>query len=112
MSNYEKVQHKFVHHTSHQKPIKHDQTCGFVNDSTRDRFRTTVGFDKDVYAPKVFLERKMSDALEDRNNSVSCGGWIYINSRFLKTHFGLHNTLMTLSSLEIRNFWALCISYR
>ena len=22
----------------------------------------------------------------------------------LKTHFGLHNTLMTLSSLEIRNF--------
>ena len=24
--------------------------------------------------------------------------------RSLKTHFGLHNTLMTLSSLEIRNF--------
>ena len=30
----------------------------------------------------------------------------------LKTHFGLHNTLMTLSSLEIRNFGALRISYR
>ena len=30
----------------------------------------------------------------------------------LKTHFGLHNTLMTLSSLEIRNVWAYCISYR
>ena len=30
----------------------------------------------------------------------------------LKTHFGLHNTLMTLSSLEIRNCGALRISYR
>ena len=39
---------------------------------------------------------------------------IYINFRspFLKTHFGLHNTLMTLSSLEIRICGALCISYR
>ena len=33
-------------------------------------------------------------------------------SNLLKTHFGLHNTLMTLSSLEIRNFGALRISYR
>ena len=28
-------------------------------------------------------------------------------SHLLKTHFGLHNPLMTLSSLEIRNSWCL-----
>ena len=33
-------------------------------------------------------------------------------STLLKTHFGLHNTLMTLSSLEIRTFGVLRISYR
>ena len=43
--------------------------------------------------------------------------WKYVQSKSLiystlKTHFGLHNTLMTLSSLEIRNFGALHISYR
>ena len=30
----------------------------------------------------------------------------------LKTHFGLHNTLITQSGLKIRNFGALRISYR
>ena len=40
--------------------------------------------------------------------------YIYVKKKLksLKTHFGLHNTLMTLSSLEIRNFGALHISYR
>ena len=32
--------------------------------------------------------------------------FISIREDILKTHFGLHNTLMTLSSLEIRNFGA------
>ena len=31
----------------------------------------------------------------------------YVVPNVLKTHFGLHNTLMTLSSLKIRNCGAL-----
>ena len=57
--------------------------------------------------------RKTGMGREVRNESIACRPCsLNFVDKLLKTHFGLHNTLMTLSSLEIRNFGALCISYR
>ena len=61
-------------------------------------------FDQPTYVLSKIMLQQFDDFQSEIQGSFTC--------LHLKTHFGLHNTLMTLSSLEIRNFGALCISYR
>ena len=53
-----------------------------MNGSIDEWFRTTVGVGKDVFCHPPFLERIMSDALEEHNGKVSIGGRNITNLRF------------------------------
>ena len=65
----------------------------FCNSSIGDWFRTTVGVRQGcLFLPilfNVFLERVMTDALEDHEGTVSIGGRTIINLRFADDIDGL-----------------------
>ena len=53
-----------------------------MNGSIGEWFRTTVGVRQGCLLSPIFLERFMSDALEEHDGKVSIGGRIITNLRF------------------------------
>ena len=87
MGNHDEVQHQHQSYPSHQKKLYDKATSAvFFNSSVGDWFRTTVGVRQGcLLSPalfNIFLERIMTDALEDREGTVSIGGRAITNLRF------------------------------
>ncbi|GFO47197.1 endonuclease-reverse transcriptase [Plakobranchus ocellatus] len=75
----------------------------FYNNNIRDWFRTTVGVRQGcLFSPtlfNIFLERIMTDALEDRCGTVNIGGRPITNLRFADDTDGLAGNECELASL-------------
>ena len=73
------------------------------NSSIRDWFRTTVGVRQGcVLSPtlfNIFLERIMTDILEDHDDTVSIGGRTITNLRFANVIYGLAGEEEELANL-------------
>ena len=76
------------------------------NDSTGDRFRTTVGVRQGCLLSltlfNIFLERIMPDAFEDHKSTVSSGGRTISNLRFADDINGLAGSELELANLVER----------
>ena len=85
VGNHEEVQHQRQPYPSHQKPLWQGTSAVFFNSSLRDWFRTTVAVRQEcLLSPtlfNIFLERIMTDALEDHEDTVSTGGRTITNLR-------------------------------
>ena len=85
MGNHEEVQHQHQPYPSHQKPLKAASAVPF-NSSTGDWFLTTVGVQQGrLLSPtlfNIFLERIVTDALDDHEGTVGIGGRTITNLRF------------------------------
>ena len=77
----------------------------FFNSSVGDWFRTTVGVRQGcLLSPtlfNIFLERIMTDALEDHEGSVSIGGRTITNLRFADDIDGLAGEKEQLANLSV-----------
>ena len=86
MGNHEEVQHQRQPYPSHQNLYDKDTSAVFFNRSIGDWFRTTVGVRQGcLLSPtlfNIFLERIMTDALEDHEGTVSIGARTIFNLRF------------------------------
>ena len=75
----------------------------YLNNSIGDWFRTTVGVRQGcLLSPtlfNIFLERIMTEALEDHKGSVSIGGRTITNLRFADDSDGLAGSEEELASL-------------
>ena len=93
VDNHEEVQHQHKPYPSHQKLYNKATSAVLFNGSIKDWFRTTVGVRKGcLLSPtlfNIFLERIISDALEDHEGTVSIGGRTITNLRFADDIVGL-----------------------
>ena len=86
MGNHEEVQHQRQPYPSHQNLYDKDTSAVFFNSSIGNWFRTTVGVRQGcLLSPtlcNIFLERIMTDAVENHDGTVSIGGRTITSLRF------------------------------
>ena len=86
MGNHEEVQHQHKLYPSHKNLYNKATSAVLFNGSVGDWFRTTVGVRQGcLLSPtlfNIFLERIVTDALEDHEGTVSIGGRTITNLRF------------------------------
>ena len=93
VGNPEEVQHQHQPYPNHQNLYDKATSAVIFNSSIGDWFRTTVGVRQGcLLSPtlfKIFLERIMTEALEDHEGTVSVGGRTITNLRFADDIDGL-----------------------
>ena len=103
MGNLEEVQHQHKPYPSHQKPLQQATSAVLFNGSIGDWFRAIVGVRQGcLLSPtllNIFLERIMTDALEDHEGTVSIGGRTITNLRFADDIDGLAGEEEELANL-------------
>ena len=93
MGNHEEVRHQHKPYPSHQNLYNKATSAVLITSSTGDWFRTTFGVRQGcLLSPtlfNIFLERIMTDALEDHEGTVSIGGRTITNLRLANDIDGL-----------------------
>ena len=93
MGDHEEVQHQDQPDQSHQNLYNKATSVVLFNSSIGDWFRTTVVVRQEcLLLPtlfNIFLERIMTDAVEDHEGTVSIGGRAITNLRFADDIDGL-----------------------
>ena len=93
MGNHEEVQHQHKPYPSHQNLYSKATSAVLFNGSIGDWFRTTVGVRQGcLLSPtlfNIFLERIMTDALQNHDDNVSIVGRTITNLRFADDTDGL-----------------------
>ena len=106
MGNHEEVQHQHKPYPSQQKLYNKATSAVLFNGSIGDWFRTTVGVRQGCLLSPTpfnkFLERIMTDALEDHEGTVSTGGRTITNLRFADDIDGLEGEEEELAKLVER----------
>ena len=103
MGNHEEVQHQHQPYPSHPNLYVKATRAVLFNSSIGDWFRTTVGVRQgrllSLTLLNIFLERIMTDALEDHEGTVSIGGRTITNLRFVDGTDGLEGEEEELATL-------------
>ena len=107
VGNHEEVQHQHKPYPSHQKPLYNKAFSAVLfNSSIGDWFGTTVGVRQGcLLSPtlfNIFLERIITDALDDHEGTISIKGSTITNLRFAGDIDGLAGEEEELANLVER----------
>ena len=106
MGNNEEVKHQCQPYPSHQNLYDKAISTDLFNSSIGNWFRTTVGVRQECLPSPtlfyIFLERFVTDALEDHEGTVSIGGRAITNLRFADDINGLAREEEELAKLVAR----------